>query len=368
MELCDVGLPPIAGGGWERCRVVPSGCGRASFLLKLDVIDEAGLVEEHGDGCEAMVLDDRQGFQGPCICDLNVVDPAEWGVFGEVVLDQIHHAFGTGDALAMGFPCSQECLAEGWGLEALFGAKVTIAGTHGEAIRFSNRVDAMQGDGQIEVANEAADDGELLEVLFAKDGIVRLKEIEELRYDGADAIEMARPTGTAELCGEAGLDDLDAAIRVIHLLHRRGEDYVCPCCTAFVQVVIQVAWIAIKIFVGTELEWVDEDAGGNMAMGSGHLAGRFDQGGVPRMQCPHGGNEDDAMVAGFATPLAEFVNGFNQCHDFKSRESNTTTPAKNSEVFTPMRTAKLRSITAHCGSTASVLAQLAMWCVSNRWR
>lgn len=42
------GFTPIAGGGWERCRVVPWGCGRASFLLKLDVVDEAGSVEKDG--------------------------------------------------------------------------------------------------------------------------------------------------------------------------------------------------------------------------------------------------------------------------------------------------------------------------------
>lgn len=163
-----------------------------------------------------MVLCDGEGLQSSRVGNLNVIDPAEWGVFGDVISDKFDHAFCAGNALLTGVTCSEECLAQGWGLAALFGAEVTIAGTHGETVWLSNRVDAMQGDGQIEVANEAADDGELLEVFFSKDGIVRLKEIEELRYDGADAIEMAGPTGTAELCGEAGLDDLDAAVRLIH--------------------------------------------------------------------------------------------------------------------------------------------------------
>ena len=53
-------------------------------------------------------------------------------------------------------------------------------------------------DAEVEIAHHAADDGELLEVLLAEHGDVRLDGVEQLGDHRGDAAEVARPRAPAE--------------------------------------------------------------------------------------------------------------------------------------------------------------------------
>jgi hypothetical protein len=77
----------------------------------------------------------------------------------------------AGVALA-GFPRvtgGDERGAQRGGLCAFLRIEVAIAAAHGEAVGLTHGVDAMEHDVEIEIAHEAADDGELLIVFFAED-------------------------------------------------------------------------------------------------------------------------------------------------------------------------------------------------------
>ena len=81
---------------------------------------------------------------------------------------------------------------------ALLRREVDVARAHGEAVRLAQRRHADDLDRQVEVAHEAADDGELLRVLLAEEEHVRLHDAEQLGDDDGDAVEVARARGALE--------------------------------------------------------------------------------------------------------------------------------------------------------------------------
>jgi hypothetical protein len=60
----------------------------------------------------------------------------------------------------------------------------------------------MKADRDIEITHHATNDGQLLEVLFAKDGGIRSNEVEELGYNRANTIEMPWAAGATEDLGQ----------------------------------------------------------------------------------------------------------------------------------------------------------------------
>ena len=202
------------------------------------------------------------------------------------------------------------------GLGAFFGAHVAIAAAHGEAVRFAHGFDAVKHDIEVEIAHETADDGELLIVFFAEDGVVALHEIEELGDDGADAFEVTGAAGTAEELREAGLEECDAAIRGIKLLGLRGEDHVRAVVTAEAEVLDEGAGVFAEIFAGAELQWIDEDADGDIAVLAGDLARGADERGVTLVQSAHGGNQDAAGAFVDGAPGTKLADVVDDVHDF----------------------------------------------------
>lgn len=102
-----------------------------------------------------------------------------------------------------------EGAANAGGIGAVLGGELAIPGGEGEAVIFSNG--GMSDDLclDIEVANHAIDNGELLEVFLAKDGKVGLENIKELEDDGEDAVEVTGAGGAAEVLCEERLADED---------------------------------------------------------------------------------------------------------------------------------------------------------------
>ena len=108
---------------------------------------------------------------------------------------------------------------------ALLRREVDVARAHGEAVRLAQRGHAGDLDRQVEVAHEAADDGELLRVLLAEEQHVRLHHAEQLGDDDGDAVEVARARGALEALGERAADvDVGGEALRVHLVGRRRED------------------------------------------------------------------------------------------------------------------------------------------------
>jgi hypothetical protein len=113
---------------------------------------------------------------------------------GEVIGDELTQLRRISDAHVPGSPGFFQGGAQGRGLGALFGSEIAIAGTHGEAVGFANGFHPMKADGDIEITHHATNDGQLLEVFFAKNSGVGLNEVEELGYNRANTIKMPQRT------------------------------------------------------------------------------------------------------------------------------------------------------------------------------
>ena len=92
-------------------------------------------------------------------------------------------------------------------LLALFVGEVLVAGAHGKAIGVAHGGGCDDGDRHAEVGHHAADDGELLEVLFAEHCDVGLDDVEELRDYGGHAFEVSGTELAVEDAREAGYVD-----------------------------------------------------------------------------------------------------------------------------------------------------------------
>ncbi len=151
-----------------------------------DIIDEPGLAEECG-GAETAVG------------DLGIID-AE-AVSGEGL------AGCGGGAGASEEGGSGEGAVEERGAGALGGAEVSVAGTHGEAVGLADGARDDEVDGEVEVADHAADDVALLGVLLAEHGDVGEDEVEEFCDHGGHAAEVAGARGAAAARGKMGFLD-----------------------------------------------------------------------------------------------------------------------------------------------------------------
>ena len=77
-----------------------------------------------------------------------------------------------------------------------------VAGRHREAVIFADGWMGDNFDAQIEIPDHAADDGELLKILFPEDRGIAAAQVEKLEDNRADAVEVARAGGTAEIAGK----------------------------------------------------------------------------------------------------------------------------------------------------------------------
>ena len=147
---------------------------------------------------------------------------------------------------------------------ALLGREVDVARAHGQAVRLAQRRHAGDLDRQVEVAHEAADDGELLRVLLAEEQHVRLHHAEQLGDDDGDAVEVARARGALEALGERAADvDVGGEALRIHLVGRRREDDRDARLLQEAQVAGLVARVLVEVLAAAELRRVHEDGGGD---------------------------------------------------------------------------------------------------------
>ena len=176
----------------------------------------------------------------------------------------------------------------------LRGLEVAVARAHGEAVRFSHGFACHDFYGEIQLPRHFAQDEKLLEILFAEYGDLRPDDVEELGHYGTDTAKMPRPYGPAKLAGDCRRFDLDGLRLGVEFGIGGRKHHVGPGCGEFVEIGLQSTRIAGQIFVGAELQRVDENAH-HYALAQ--LPRLFDQRDMPGVQVAHGGDEGDAAHA-----------------------------------------------------------------------
>src|ERR1019366_6552014 len=95
--------------------------------------------------------------------------------------------------------------------------------------------------------------------LLAEHGDARTDDVEELRHDGRDAVEMAGAAATAQGLGDVADVDSRVLSRFVELGRLRGEDGVHAERREASEVAGEVARVSRQILAGPELRRVDED-------------------------------------------------------------------------------------------------------------
>src|SRR6266852_4723528 len=87
----------------------------------------------------------------------------------------------------------QQSFVQNCCLFSLFRIQVSITRTACQPVLLANGRHSNNVDLEIEIADHAANDRELLKILFTKHRRIRRKNVEEFRDNGANSPEMSRP-------------------------------------------------------------------------------------------------------------------------------------------------------------------------------
>src|SRR3954454_15154105 len=172
--------------------------------------------------------------------------------------------------------------------------EVDVAARQGHAVGLAHRPDDSDARGDVEVADEAAYDGGLLGVLLAEVRGVGLRHVEELAYDGRDALEVAcAPVIALQVLGEARHPDRRREAGRVHLRDRRGEEEVGAGGLRLAGVARLVEGVGVEGRGLVELRRVDEERDNDDVV---LVARRADEAEVAVVQRAHGGDEADAAA------------------------------------------------------------------------
>ena len=196
--------------------------------------------------------------------------------------------------------------------------------------------DRRAGDdlnGQVEVADHPANDGQLLRVLLAEVGRAGPDEVEQPRHYCGHAAEMARSRRALQSLAErTGVFRLPEAGDRFHLLHARDEDEVDADLLGDAEIPLLVARVGGEVLRVLELERVHEDRSDHEPP---FLARATHQRDVAIVERPHRRNEPERKA-----PLAREVAGFPDAGrgpGHLHRASTSSTRARSSAESRPER-------------------------------
>lgn len=262
-----------------------------------DVVDETGLAEPRGreqaEGRVAFGAVGTDGGQGVRITGGDVVDGAE--------ASRKDGGCGSGGCRIDGRAGFDGLSARGHGgveggRDGAFGRReVSVARGQSEAIGLAAGGGTNDRQGQVEVADHLSEDCELLVVLFAEDRDVGCDLTEEFAAHGCDAAEKVGAKVCFEAEGCTGGFDFGGKAWGIHF-SRRGGPYGADCEGGELRAVgVELAGVAVEVFVGGELLWVDEDRDDDVG-GFGFC--QADEVEVTVMECAHRRNEGNGTAVG----------------------------------------------------------------------
>lgn len=272
------------------------------------IVDQAGLSEKRR--CQQSRFgspEDLRCFQRRRIDDLEIIESRE-SCDGELREKRFASRLRSREP-SVGDPpgCRGEGSLQEGSLETLFGGEIDISRTQGEAVAFSYRRGTHDAQGKIEVAHHAPDYRELLEILLPEDSDIGLGQMEELRYDGADSVKMARSTCPTEPSGKSVFRDHHGALGRIHLRCRGDKDRIHPVATALLEILCKRSRIGLKIFRRPELRGIDEDRCHDIPSPErmGFSPSPVEETRVAAMECPHRGHEDARRFPSRGDPFAQ---------------------------------------------------------------
>src|SRR5450830_1178882 len=316
----DPRAAPRICGAWRRAAAVcPKPWGRAigrsgrAVEVQVQVVDQARGAEEGRDQDHQVAVLGRRRAQVQGVADFQVV-AAQAGAFdlpgllgqqlGVVALALFD---GLGDLLQAAI--QRRRLGPLLFVEKAVarGQRQAVGGAYG---RFADDLDR-----HVQVMHQLPDHRQLLEVLLTEYRQVRLDHVEQLADHRRHAFEMPGTAGAAQAFGE--LRDADAGLARhaagVHFLDTGGEQQVATGLEQFFLVGGEGSRVLVEVFVGAELQRVDEDARHHEVRS---LRGLGYQGRVAAVQVAHGRHETDALAftAGTSHGGAQFENGLDCVH------------------------------------------------------
>ena len=196
----------------------------------------------------------------------------------------------------------------------LLGGEIRVSRRERQAVGFPHGLSDLDANREVEVPDEATHDRDLLEVLPAEEGGVRLHLEEELRDDGGNAAEVAGTDGSLPAFRDVCDLDRSRKTRRIELFRSRRVEKVHA--FAFEQggVPVEVPRVSGEVLARRELERVDEDRDdGEFARPSRES----DEREMALVKRPHGRDEADACArrAGFSNETPQPGRLANGPHD-----------------------------------------------------
>ncbi len=175
-----------------------------------------------------------------------------------------------------------------------------------------------------QIRHHTADNGQLLKILVAEQGQIRLHDVEQLGHYRGYAVEVAGAACPAKR--QRQVTDPDGSLKPgrIHLCCRRGEDNIHTALSGNGAVPFQVAGVALKVLGGTELDRVDKDGEYQDVAALSPFA---QQRGMSFVQKAHGGNKGDAFAfePEFQGSLLHFEDGGDDLHDIQNLYNRSLT-------------------------------------------
>ena len=166
----------------------------------------------------------------------------------------------------------------------------------------------------IKIADELADHGELLKILFTETGNVGLRLVEQFGDDQRDPIKMPRARRAAIIV--AGAADMDFGGKTLGIDFRRigCPDQIDTDRSKFFKVRLQRARIGSKVFVRAKLRRIDKD---RYDHGIALSLCLLDQGEMTGMERAHGRHQRDPLACYFQRTdmLSQFIQLIDGLHD-----------------------------------------------------
>ena len=142
---------------------------------------------------------------------------------------------------------------------ALFGREVGVARAERQAIRVAQGAQTDDLDRQQEIARHALDHLELLIVLATEHGHALAAHREQLTHDRGHAVEVTGAVRTAQRRGQAAHVHARALALRVHLARVRREHVGHARLATQLEIALERARVASKVFVRAELRGIDED-------------------------------------------------------------------------------------------------------------
>ena len=181
---------------------------------------------------------------------------------------------------------------------AVFWSKFAISRGKGEPVGFADGRAADNFDRKVQIADQAINEGELLEVFFAKNGTVGLEDVEQFQDDGENAVKMPGAGGSAEVFGEAGFRDENGAIGEIECVGTGDEGEIDALGFAGGEVIFKSLGVVKEVLGAVELDWIHENRDRDRALGPDFFTRRMEQGEVSLVERSHCRDEGQGTRSG----------------------------------------------------------------------